>query len=128
MAVCAPAINVPLIVIGGLSLTEMTAYKVNYSKLFKDADRNMNGDITSTLIGIFPNVDASTLPLTQAQVQVLCAALDQAYFSATIWDPSSNSQKTTNYYASDYAITLVNRITGMYGTVDFSIIPISRRT
>jgi hypothetical protein len=125
MSIC---INHPLIVIGSLSLTEMAAYKVNYSKLWKDADRNMNGDITSTLIGIFPNIDATTTPLTRAQVQVLCAALDQPYFSATFWDPSSNSQKTANFYASDYSITLLNRMTGMYGTVDFSIVPISRRT
>jgi hypothetical protein len=121
------AIDHPLVQIGGLTLTEMTAYKVNYSKLWKDADRNMNGDISSTLIGIFPNVDATTTPLTQAQVQVLCAALDQAYFLATIWDPSSGTLKTASYYASDYSITLLNRMTGMYGTVDFSIVPISRR-
>lgn len=126
MSICI-AIDHPLVQIGGLVLTEMVAYKVNYSKLWKDADRNMNGDITSTLIGIFPNVDASTMPLSQAQVQVLCAALDQPFFSATIWDPSSNSQKTANYYASDYTITLDNRVRGKYGSVDFSIIPISRR-
>jgi hypothetical protein len=120
-------INNPLIVIGGLTLTELVSYKVNYSKLWKDADRNMNGDISSTLIGIFPNIDASTTPLTQAQVGVLCAALDQPYFTATFWDPSSNSQRTASFYASDYSITLLSRVTGMYGTVDFSIIPISKR-
>lgn len=125
MSIC---INHPLIVIGGLTLTEMVAYKVNYSKLFKDADRNMNGDISSTLIGIFPNIDATTTPLTQAQAQILCAALDSTFFTATFWDPASSSQKTTNFYASDYSITLLSRVTGMYGTVDFSIIPISRRT
>lgn len=125
MSIC---IDHPLIQIGGLVLTEMVAYKVNYSKLWKDADRNMNGDITSTLIGIFPNIDATTKSLTQAEVGVLCTALDQSYFSATFWDPSSNSLKTANYYASDYSITLLNRATGMYGSVDFSIVPISRRT
>lgn len=125
MSIC---IDHPLIVVGSLSLTTMTKYVVNYSKLWKDADRNMNGDITSTLIGIFPNIDASTTPLTQAQVQVLCGALDQPFFTATFWDPSSNSQKTASYYASDYSITLLNRKSGMYGTVDFSIVPISRRT
>lgn len=125
MSIC---IDHPLIVIGGLSLTEMASYKVNYSKLWKDADRNMNGDITSTFIGIFPNIDAATTPLTRTQVQTLCAALDQPYFTATFWDPSSNSQKTASYYASDYSITLLNRMTGMYGSVEFSIVPISRRT
>ncbi len=124
MSIC---INSPLIVIGSLTLTEMVKYDMNYSKLWKDADRNMNGDVSSTFIGVFPNIDATTTPLTIAQVQTLCAALDQPYFSLTFWDPSSNSQKTANYYASDYKISLVNRLTGTFGTVDFSVVPVSKR-
>lgn len=125
MSIC---INNPLIQIGGLTLTELVKYEMNYSKLWKDADRNMNGDVTATFIGVFPNIDAETTPLTQAQVQTLCSALDQAYFSLTFWDPSSGSQKTANYYASDYKITLLSRVTGMYGSVSFSVIPISKRS
>lgn len=127
MPICL-TIDQPLIVIGGLSLAEMVKYDVNYSKLWKDADRNMNGDVSATFIGIFPNIDAETMPLTQAEVEVLCAALDQPYFSATFWDPSSGSQKTANYYASDYKITLLSRATGLYGGVSFSIVPISKRS
>ena len=125
MSIC---IDVPLIQIGGLVLREMVGYKVNYSKLWKDADRNMNGDISSTLIGIFPNIEAETMPLNQSQAQTLCAALDQAYFSATFWDPASNSLKTAQYYASDYSLTLLSRTSGMYGSVEFTIVPVSRRT
>lgn len=124
MSIC---IDKPLIKIGGLTLAEMVKYEVNYSKLWKDADRNMNGDVAATFIGIFPNIDAETPPLTQDQVRVLCAALDQAYFSATFWDPSSDSQKTANYYASDYKVTLLSRMTGMYAGVSFSIVPVSKR-
>ncbi len=124
MAIC---INNPLIQIGSLILTEMVKYEVNYSKLWKDADRNMNGDISSTFIGIFPNMDCTTIPMKQAAVQTLCAALDQPYFSLTFWDPASGTLKTANYYASDYKITLLNRVTGWYGTVDFTVVPISKR-
>lgn len=124
MSIC---IDSPLIIIGGLTLTELVKYEVNYSKLWKDADRNMNGDVSATFIGVFPNIDAETTPLTRAQVVTLCSALDQSYFSMTFWDPASNSQKTRNYYASDYKITLLNRISGMYGTVEFSVVPISKR-
>lgn len=124
MSIC---IDNPLLVIGGLTLTELVKYEVNYSKLWKDADRNMNGDVTASFIGVFPNIDAETTPLTQDQVETLCAALDQTYFSVTFWDPSSGTQKTANYYASDYKISLLNRITGMYGTVEFSVVPISKR-
>lgn len=124
--ICAP-INVPLIVIGGLSLAEMVKYEVNYSKLWKDADRNMNGDVSASFIGIFPNVDCETMDLDHTQVETLCAALDQPYFTATFWDPASGTQKTAGYYASDYKITLVNRTKGHYGHVEFSIVPISKR-
>lgn len=127
MPICTPVINVPLLVIGSLSLTEVIKYNVNYSKLWKDADRNMNGDVSATFIGVFPNIDCTTMPLTAAQVTTLCTALDQSYFSATFWDPSSGTQKTANYYASDYAITLMSRPNGQYGEVDFSIVPVSKR-
>ena len=124
MAIC---INKPLIQIGSLTLTELVKYEVNYSKLWKDADRNMNGDVSASFIGVFPNIDAETTPLTRTQVVTLCTALDQPYFSMTFWDPSSNSQKTRQYYASDYKITLLSRISGMYGSVEFSVIPVSKR-
>lgn len=124
MSIC---IDHPLIIIGGLTLTEVVKYDVNYSKLWKDADRNMNGDVSSTFIGVFPNIDVTTMPLTQSNVGTLCTALDQPYFTLTYWDPSSNSQKTASYYASDYKISLVNRMTGVYGTVDFSVVPVSKR-
>jgi len=124
MSIC---INNPLIIIGGLSLTELVKYDVTYSKLWKDADRNMNGDVSATFIGVFPNIDAETTPLTQTEVQTLCTALDSSYFSMTFWDPASGSQKTANYYASDYKVSLLNRITGMYGTVEFSVVAVSKR-
>ena len=120
-------INNPLIIIGSLSLTELVKYDVNYSKLWKDADRNMNGDVSASLIGIFPNIDAETTALSQSQVSALCTALDQAYFSLTFWDPASQSQKTANYYASDYKISMLSRMSGMYSTVEFSVVPVSKR-
>lgn len=124
--ICSP-INVPLIVIGSFSLAEAVKYEVNYSKLWKDADRNMNGDVSASFIGIFPNIDAETPPLDKNQVQTLCAALDQPYFTATFWDPASGTQKTRAYYASDYKISLLSRKKGLYGSVSFSIVPVSKR-
>lgn len=127
MPICSPIINSPLITIGSFSLTEVIKYDVNYSKLWKDADRNMNGDVSATFIGVFPNIDCTTRLLTHTQVQALCTALDQPYFTATFWDPASHSAKTAQYYASDYKISLVSRPNGQYGSVDFSIVPVSKR-
>lgn len=125
MAIC---INSPLITIGALVLTEVVKFDMNYSKLWKDADRNMNGDVSATFIGVFPNIDCTTKPLTIAQVQTLCAALDQPYFSMTFWNPGTNSTQTAQYYASDYKISLLNRLTGQYGTVDFTVVPVSKKS
>lgn len=120
-------IDRPLIVIGALSLSELVTYNVNYSKLWREADRNMNGDVSATFIGVFPNIDVETPPLNRAQVQTLCTALDQPYFSLTFWDPSSNNVRTATYYASDYTIELASRVSGMYGSVSFSVVPVSKR-
>lgn len=127
MPICTPIINTPLLVIGSLSLMEVVKYDVNYSKLWKDADRNMNGDVSATFIGVFPNIDVTTKLLKHTEVQTLCTALDQSYFTATFWDPASHSQKTAQYYASDYKISLMSRMNGQYGSVDFSIVPVSKR-
>lgn len=124
MSIC---IDHPLIVIGSLTLTEVVKYDVNYSKLWKDADRNMNGDVSATFLGVYPNIDVTTKPLSRSEVTILSAALDQPYFSLTYWDPSSDSQRTAQYYASDYKISLTSRVTGAYGTVDFTVVPVSRR-
>jgi len=126
MAQCI-TVNSPLLIIGGLTLTEVVKYDMNYSKLWKDADRNMNGDVSSTFIGVFPNIDITTKPLSVSEVVTLCSALDQPYFSCTYWDPATNSQKTAQYYASDYKISMISRVNGTYGTVDFSVVPVHKR-
>lgn len=127
MASCI-SINSPLIVIGGLTLTELVKYEVNYSKLWKDADRNMNGNVSATFIGVFPNIDVETPPIKKTQVAAICSALDQPYFTLTFWDPATSSLKTAGYYASDYKITLMNRLSGMYANVSFSVIPVAKRS
>lgn len=124
MSIC---INNNLIEVGSLSLKELVKYDMNYSKLWKDADRNMAGDVSATLIGIFPNIEVETTPLTQAQVQTLCSELDKAYFTLRFWDPATGTQKQAQYYSSDYKVSLLSRITGMYGTVEFTVVPVSRR-
>lgn len=125
MSIC---IDNPLIVIGSLSLTELVTYDMTYSKLWKDAGRNMNGDMSACFIGIFPNIKAETIPMDQSTVGALCDALDQAFFTLTFWDPARNMQRTAEYYASDYTVKLESRIQGKYGTVEFSLIPTKKKT
>lgn len=120
------AVSNPLITINGVSLTtgELESYKLNYAKLWKDADRNMNGDVSATLIGVFPNIAVTTTKLAFAKAQSISAALNAAYFSVTFWDTQTGTQKTANFYAADHEVTLLNECT--YGQVTIQLVPVSK--
>jgi len=122
------AITATLITIAGTAFSGLKEYTVEYNKLWKEADRNMNGDVRATLIGIFPKIVAKTNTMTQDEVEVLCAKLDEPYFSVTFYDPRSGTTKTANYYASDYKTKLIERDRELYGEVDFSLVPLSKRS
>lgn len=122
------AISGTLLTIGGTSFTKLKEYTVEYNKLWKDSDRNMNGDVRASLIGVFPKIVVKTNKMNVAKVNALCSALDQPYFSVTYYDPRSNTSKTANYYAGDYKVKLEDRNKERFGEVDFSLVPISKRS
>ena len=45
-----------LVKINGTIIPHIQQYKIGRAKLWKDADRNMAGDVRATLIGIFPKI------------------------------------------------------------------------
>jgi len=107
-----------------LSTSETESYKLTYAKLWKDADRNMNGDVSATLIGVFPNIDVTTTKLSFAKAQSISAAINHAYFSVTFWDTQTGTQKTANFYAADHTVTLLNKCT--YAQVEIQLVPVSK--
>lgn len=116
----------PIITINGVPLapSEVESYKLTYAKLWKDADRNMNGDVSATLIGIFPNIDVTTTILSFAKAQSISSAINAAYFSVTFWDSQTGSQKTANFYAADHDVTLLNEC--KYGQIEIQLVPVSK--
>lgn len=121
------AITGTLLTVDGLALTDLKKYEVQYNKLWKDADRNMSGDVRATLIGVFPKIAVQTNKLSSSTVQSLCSKLDKAFFNVTYKDPSTGTNKTAKYYASDYSVTLEDRATERFGEVEFSLVPLSKR-
>lgn len=115
-----------LITINGVTLaqSETESYKLTYAKLWKDANRNMNGDVSATLIGVFPNIEVKTTKLLFAKAQSLSAAINAAYFSVSFWDTQTGTTKTANFYAADHDVTLLNKCT--YGQVDIQLVPVSK--
>lgn len=117
-----------LITIDGLAMPGLKEYKVGYNKLWKDADRNMNGDVRASLIGVFPKIElAFRDALTEAEVNQIIEKLDKPYFSVTYYDPKTKNNITAQYYSSDYSIEILDRPRGLFKGFNVSLVPVSKR-
>ena len=121
------AISGDLLKINSTTISGLKEYKVSYNKLWSDAERNMNGDVRATLIGIFPKLELTFRDaLTEAEVATINSLLDQAYFSVTYYSPKSQTTVTAQYYASDYTLELLDKTKGIYKTFSVNLVPVSK--
>ena len=104
----------------------LSKYDVQYNKLWKDADRNMNGDVRASLIGIFPKLICEIAPKTISTIETLSVLLNQSYFNVKYLDIQTNTVKTAMFYASDFDTTLLMRQGSMIDKVAFNLIPVSK--
>lgn len=116
-----------LIKINGKVIPAITNYKVGRNKLWKDADRNMAGDVRATLIGIFPKIELSIGYITQEEMAQLCELLDQSYFNVEYFDVRVQGTTTAKYYVGDYAIEIFDKSKGLYKPFTVSLVPVSKR-
>ncbi len=119
--------NGDLVRINGTVIPNIVNYKIGRAKLWKDADRNMNGDVRATLIGIFPKIIMKVGICTQEQMAELTALLDSDYFTVTWFDVRIQETVSTQYYASDYEIDLLNKSKGLYQPFEVNLVPVSKR-
>lgn len=119
-----------LITINGVNMAgKVKEYTVQYTKLWKDAERNMAGDISANLIGIFPKLSLTIRDgLTEDEISALINALLAAYFSVTYFDPASKAQKTAQYYAADFNVSMLSKHRGLYKSFSVSLVPVSKRS
>ena len=117
-----------LITINGTAIPGLKEYKVSYNKLWRDADRNMNGEVRATLIGIFPKIELVFRDaLTENQVNQIINLLDQSYFNVTYYDPKTKNNVTAQYYAGDYTVEVLERGRKLFKTFSVPLVPVSRR-
>lgn len=116
-----------LIKINGQAVPAIVNYKVGRNKLWKDADRNMNGDVRATLIGIFPKIELNIGVTTQEQMSQIVQLLDNAYFTVEYFDVRVQGTTTASYYASDFTPELLNKHKGLYNQMTVSLVPVSKR-
>lgn len=116
-----------LLKIGNTALPGLREYKMTYAKLWANAERNMNGTVSASLIGIFPKIELSfRAGLTEDQVSSICALLDQPYFSVTFFNPKTKGTSTAQYYSSDYTVEILDRSRGLYKEFKVSLVPVSK--
>lgn len=116
-----------LVQIDGITIPHLVTYKIGRAKLWKDAERNMNGDIRATLIGIFPKIIMQVGYTTQEEMSQLTQLLDQDYFTVTWFDVRTQETVSIQYYASDYEVELDSKSKGRYKPFEVSLVPISKR-
>ena len=77
--------------------------KYEYNKLWgSDTGRNLAGDFSGTLSGIYPKIIMTFRKLTQAEMNIVAPILDSASQSLTYYDPSTNANKTIETYTGDW--------------------------
>ena len=116
-----------LITINDTVIPAIVNYKVGRNKLWKDADRNMSGDVRATLIGIFPKIELNIGVTTQEQMATLTQLLDQDYFEVEYFDVRVQGTTTAKYYAGDYTVEMLSKSRGLYKPFNVSLIPVSKR-
>lgn len=79
--------------------------KFEYHKLWgKDSGRNLAGEQSGTLLGIFPKLVVNFRKLTKEEFETLVPILDSAYQSVTYYDPYKRDMTTMTTYTGDYSV------------------------
>ena len=76
-----------------------------YNKLWSsDTGRNLAGDQSGTLIGIFPKLILQFRSLNQTELETIIPILDSTNQSVTYYDPYKKQTNTITTYTGDYEI------------------------
>ena len=116
-----------LVQIDGITIPHIVSYKIGRSKLWKDSERNMSGDIRATLIGIYPKIQLEVGYTTQEEMSELTQILDKDFFTVTWYDVRINGTISAQYYAGDYDVELDSKSKGRYKPFSVSLVPVSKR-
>ena len=119
------------IVINNVNMGQyITEAKYGYNKLWSsDSGRNLAGNQSGTLIGIFPKIILEFRKLTKAELEVIVPILDSARQTVSYYDPNKKAQTTITTYTGDYEISNKGMINSGRKNESFncSFIAVSRR-
>lgn len=95
------------IVVDGVNLGQyLVEASFGYNKLWgSDTGRNLAGEQTGTLIGIFPKLELQFRKMNQNEVHTIAQILDKATQSTTYHDDYKGTNVTMSTYAGDWKAT-----------------------
>ena len=80
-----------------------------YNKLWgPDTGRNLNGDNSGTLLGIYPKLILQFRKLTKTELETIVPILDSANQTVTYYDPFKQANYTMTTYTGDYEVVNKN--------------------
>ena len=85
----------------------ITEAKYEYNKLWTDAGRSLSGNMTATLIGIFPKIIIQFKKLTKTEAEAIIPILDSTTQIVRYYDPNKKAYVEMETYTGDYE--LVNK-------------------
>lgn len=116
-----------LLTINSVRIPGLKEYKISYNKLWTDAERNMNGDVRATLIGVFPKIELVFRDaLNESEINQINNLLDQTYFSVTYYSPKTRGFVTASYYAGDYTLEMLGKPKLLYKSFSVPLVPVSK--
>lgn len=124
-------INKNSLIINGVNFGNYIAQaEYQYNKLWsEDSGRNLAGEQSGTLVGIFPKIVVTFNPLTKSELELIAPILDSVRQTVSYYDPYKKKQISITTYTGDWSITNKHIITERMRNDGFSIsfISISRR-
>lgn len=116
-----------LIKINGNIIEGITSYVVIRKKHWRDAERNMAGEVRATLIGIFPEIELDIKVSSQDQAQALVLLLDQPYLNVEWFDIATGETHTAQYFVDEYNVDMLFKDRGLYKPTKIKLSPVSKR-
>lgn len=99
----------------------LTEAKYGFNKLWgSDSGRNLAGEMSGTLLGIFPKLTLTFRKLNKTELEVITPILDSANQSIKYYDPTKKATVTITTYTGDYEVVNKGRINKGHKNEGFS--------
>ena len=110
------------IIIDGVNIgSYLVEVEYQYNKLWaSDTGRNLAGEMSGTLVGIFPKFVLQFRQLSKTEFETIAQILDKSTQNFTYYDPYKRQTTTIQTYTGDYKISNRNMLSNVDKNEGFS--------